>query len=100
MKSIASLLWLVAEWGVLATRIIPFATRWFAWDLSKAVMMEFRKITFSAQRDHGNHDVRTNARMKYLVRTLHFRALVETDCGKPFQPWREMAERKSSDWMG
>jgi sulfite reductase (ferredoxin) len=61
------------------------------------------KSILAAQRDHGNRDVRANARMKYLVHTLgidNFRGLVESYFGKPIQPWREMAEWKYSDWMG
>jgi len=64
---------------------------------------EVTKAIIAAQRDHGNRDVRANARMKYLVHTLgidNFRTLVESYCGKKIQPWREMAEWKYSDWMG
>jgi sulfite reductase (ferredoxin) len=69
----------------------------------KEDMMELCKSIVAAQRDHGNRDVRANARMKYLVHTLgidHFRTLVESYFGKPIEPWREMAEWKYSDWMG
>lgn len=65
--------------------------------------MELLKSIVAAQRDHGNRDVRANARMKYLVHTLgidNFRSLVESYFGKPIQPWRPMAEWKYSDWMG
>jgi len=66
--------------------------------------MECMKAIVAAQRDHGNRDVRANARMKYLVHTLgidHFRTLVESYFGKKIQPWRPMkTEWKYSDWMG
>jgi len=69
----------------------------------KEDMMEVMKSILASQRDHGNRDVRANARMKYLVHTLgidHFRKLVESYFGKPIQPWREIKEWKYSDWMG
>lgn len=69
----------------------------------KEDMMELMKSIVAAQRDHGNRDVRANARMKYLVHTLgidNFKTLVESYFGKPIQPWREIAEWKYSDWMG
>ena len=69
----------------------------------KEDMMELMKSILASQRDHGNRDVRANARMKYLVHTLgidNFRALVESYFGKKIQPWREMAEWKYNDWMG
>jgi sulfite reductase (ferredoxin) len=65
--------------------------------------MELMKCIVAAQRDHGNRDVRANARMKYLVHTLgidNFRKLVESYFGKPIQPWREIPEWKYNDWMG
>jgi len=69
----------------------------------KEDIMECMKAILASQRDHGNRDVRANARMKYLVHTLgidNFRALVESYFGRPIQPWREIAEWKYSDWMG
>jgi sulfite reductase (ferredoxin) len=66
-------------------------------------VMELCKSILAAQRDHGNRDVRPNARMKYLVHNLgidNFRKLVETYFAKPVQPWREIAEWKYHDWMG
>jgi sulfite reductase (ferredoxin) len=66
-------------------------------------VMELCKSILAAQRDHGNRDVRPNARMKYLVHTKgidDFRKLVETYFGKPIEPWREIGEWKYSDWMG
>ena len=69
----------------------------------KEDMMEAMKSILAAQRDHGNRDVRANARMKYLVHTLgidNFRSLVESYLGKKIQPWREIEEFKYNDWMG
>jgi len=69
----------------------------------KEDIMELMKSIVASQRDHGNRDVRANARMKYLVHTLgidNFRSLVESYFGKPIQPWRPMAEWKYNDWMG
>lgn len=69
----------------------------------KEEVMELMKSILAAQRDHGNRDVRANARMKYLVHTLgidNFRKLVESYFGKPIQAWRSMAEWKYNDWMG
>lgn len=43
--------------------------------------MEVCKAILAAQRDHGNREVRANARMKYLVHSLGidgFRSLGET----------------------
>ncbi|KAL3919806.1 MAG: hypothetical protein SGILL_003569 [Bacillariaceae sp.] len=64
---------------------------------------ECLKAILAAQRDHGNRDVRANARMKYLVHTLgidNFKTLVESYFGKKIQPWREIQDWKYSDWMG
>merc|ERR1719157_300749 len=69
----------------------------------KEDIMECLKSILAAQRDHGNRDVRANARMKYLVHTLgieQFTTLVESYFGKKIQPWRDMAEWKYADWMG
>lgn len=69
----------------------------------KEDMMECMKAILASQRDHGNRDVRANARMKYLVHTLgidNFRKLVESYFGKEVQPWRDMKEWKYADWMG
>lgn len=69
----------------------------------KEDMMELTKSILASQRDHGNRDVRANARMKYLVHTLgidNFRSLVESYFGKKIQPWREIPEFKYNDWMG
>jgi len=69
----------------------------------KEDIMELMKSILAAQRDHGNRDVRANARMKYLVHTLgidNFRGLVESYFGKKIQPWRAIQEWKYNDWMG
>jgi len=62
------------------------------------------KAIVAVQRDHGNREVRANARLKYLVHTLGidvFKALVEAYLGdecllkpRPMKPWRY------SDWLG
>ena len=65
--------------------------------------MELMKAIVATQRDHGNREVRANARMKYLVHTLgidQFRRLVESYYGKPIEPWRPIEEFKYNDWMG
>lgn len=69
----------------------------------KEDIMEVLKAIVAAQRDHGNRDVRANARMKYLVHTLgieKFTKLVESYYGKQIAPWRPMADWKYNDWMG
>jgi len=69
----------------------------------KEDVMELMKSIVASQRDHGNRDVRANARMKYLVHTLgidNFRSLVESYFGKTVQPWRPIADWKYNDWMG
>ena len=61
------------------------------------------KAVVAAQRDHGNREVRANARLKYLVHTLGqdaFRALVESYLGRPIAPVAELKEWRYSDWMG
>jgi sulfite reductase (ferredoxin) len=71
--------------------------------IPKEDITECMKAILAAQRDHGNRDVRANARMKYLVHTLgidNFRTLVESYFGKTISPWRDMAEWKYNDWMG
>ncbi|CAM9234634.1 unnamed protein product [Phaeothamnion confervicola] len=65
--------------------------------------LEMVKAILAAQRDHGNREVRANARMKYLVHTLgidRFRQLVESYVGRPVQPWRPLPEWRYSDWLG
>jgi sulfite reductase (ferredoxin) len=65
--------------------------------------MELLKAIVATQRDHGNREVRANARMKYLVHTLGvdaFRKLVESYFGKLVQPWRPIQDFKYNDWMG
>lgn len=65
------------------------------WDLCKAIV--------ATQRDHGNREVRANARMKYLVDKLGidaFRTLVEDYYGEPVEEYREMVPWKYEDWLG
>ena len=69
----------------------------------KEDIMEVLKAIVAAQRDHGNRDVRANARMKYLVHTLgidKFKKLFESYVGKEIAPWRPMEDWKYNDWMG
>jgi sulfite reductase (ferredoxin) len=71
--------------------------------VAKDDVFELMKCIVAAQRDHGNREVRMNARMKYLVHNLGidgFRGLVEGYFGKPIEPWRPMQEWKYMDWMG
>ncbi|GMH81820.1 hypothetical protein TL16_g09054 [Triparma laevis f. inornata] len=71
--------------------------------IAKDDMMEAMKCIIATQRDHGNRDVRANARMKYLVHTLgiqNFKKLVESYLGKEIEPWREQKPFKYADWMG
>ena len=71
----------------------------------KENIMEVCKAILAAQRDHGNREIRANARMKYLVHTLgidDFRSLVETylEDDMKIQPWRDMIAWEYKDWMG
>ncbi|CAM9872517.1 unnamed protein product [Pylaiella littoralis] len=69
----------------------------------KEDILEHCKAILAAQRDHGNREIRANARMKYLVHELgvdRFRQLVESYTGKKVQPWRNMQDWKYSDWLG
>jgi sulfite reductase (ferredoxin) len=71
--------------------------------VAKEDVMELCKSILAAQRDHGNREVRPNARMKYLVHTLGvdaFRTLVEGYFGKPVEPWQSIIDFKYQDWMG
>lgn len=71
--------------------------------VKKEDVMELCKAIVATQRDHGNRDVRPNARMKYLVHTKGidaFRTLVEGYFGKSVEPWRDLPEWKYEDWMG
>ena len=66
-------------------------------------VMELCKSILATQRDHGNRDVRPNARMKYLVHEKgidNFRSLVETYFGKKIKPWKPIKEWEYKDWMG
>ena len=63
---------------------------------------EVMKAVLAVQRDHGNREVRANARLKYLVHTLgidDFRTLTEKYFGQPIEPWRPLPEWKFLDWM-
>ena len=69
----------------------------------KEHFFECMKAILAVQRDHGNREVRSNARLKYLVHTLgidDFRTLTEKYFGQPIEPWRPLPEWKYLDWMG
>lgn len=71
--------------------------------VAKDDILELCKSVLAAQRDHGNREVRLNARMKYLVHTLgidKFKGLVETYFGKTIEPWRDIKPWQYVDWMG
>jgi len=71
--------------------------------VAKEDICEVLKAILASQRDHGNRDVRANARMKYLVYTLgidNFKKLVESYYGKEIAPWRTIIDWKYNDWMG
>jgi len=69
----------------------------------KESFFEAMKAILAVQRDHGNREVRSNARLKYLVHTLgidDFRTLTEEYFGEKFEPWRPLPEWRYLDWMG
>ena len=71
--------------------------------VAKEDFFECMKAILATQRDHGNREVRSSARLKYLVHTLgvdDFRALVESYYGKPISPWVALPEWRYLDWMG
>lgn len=71
--------------------------------VAKDDVMELCKAILATQRDHGNREVRPNARMKYLVHERGidgFRTLVEGYFGKPISAWRETKPWQYQDWMG
>jgi len=71
--------------------------------VKKEDFFEAMKAILAVQRDHGNREVRSSARLKYLVHTLGvdgFRSLVEKYHGKSIEPWAPLPEWKYLDWMG
>ena len=71
--------------------------------VEKDDFFEAMKAILAVQRDHGNREVRSAARLKYLVHTLGidaFRTLVEKYHGKPIAPWVPLPPWKYIDWMG
>jgi len=71
--------------------------------VKEADFFECLKAIIAVQRDHGNREVRSSARLKYLVHTLGvdgFRALVEKYLGQKMEPWVPLPEWKYLDWMG
>jgi len=71
--------------------------------VDKQDITECLKAILAAQRDHGNREVRANARLKYLVHTLgvdKFRKLTESYMGSKMKPWVPLPEWKNVDWLG
>jgi len=71
--------------------------------VSKEDLPELMKAILATQRDHGNREVRANARMKYLVHSLgvaNFRKLVESYFGKKISPMVPLPAWRMVDWMG
>lgn len=71
--------------------------------VSKDDLPELMKAILATQRDHGNREVRANARLKYLVHTLgidNFRKLVESYHGKKVGKWVPLPAWRMVDWMG
>jgi len=71
--------------------------------VKKEDFFEAMKAILAVQRDHGNREVRSAARLKYLVHTLgidKFRSLVEDYHGKPIEPWAPLPPWKYLDWLG
>jgi len=71
--------------------------------VKKEDFFEAMKAILAVQRDHGNREVRSSARLKYLVHTLGidgFRSLVEKYHGKAIEPWQPLPEWKYVDWLG
>lgn len=65
--------------------------------------VEVLKAIIATQRDHGDREIRANARMKYLVHKSGieaFRRLVASYFGKLPEPERPLPDWKYSDWMG
>jgi sulfite reductase (ferredoxin) len=66
-------------------------------------LVDALKAIVACQRDHGNREVRANARLKYLVHTLGeapFRSLVESYLGAEIAPVKDLKPWRYSDWMG
>merc|ERR1719421_792899 len=83
-------------------KTIPFAAQHLGF-APKEHFFEAMKAVLAVTRDHGNREVRKNARLKYLVNTLgidDFRTLTEKYFGQKFEPWRELPPWKYIDWMG
>ena len=62
------------------------------------------KAILATYRDYGNREVRSNARLKYLVHKLginKYRDLVHAYLPEPWiEPWRELPPWEYTDWMG
>eukprot|EP00292_Cryptomonas_paramecium_P004146 CAMPEP_0113711836 /NCGR_PEP_ID=MMETSP0038_2-20120614/31010_1 /TAXON_ID=2898 /ORGANISM="Cryptomonas paramecium" /LENGTH=684 /DNA_ID=CAMNT_0000638201 /DNA_START=65 /DNA_END=2119 /DNA_ORIENTATION=+ /assembly_acc=CAM_ASM_000170 len=71
--------------------------------VAKEDINEVLKAILAAWRDHGNREVRANARLKYLLHTIgidNFRNLVEKYSAKKIKPWVPLPPWKLVDWLG
>jgi len=70
----------------------------------KDKLMETLKAILATYRDYGNREVRSNARLKYLVHKLgidKYRDLVHAYLPEAWiEPWRELPPWEYTDWMG
>jgi sulfite reductase (ferredoxin) len=81
---------------------VPYAGRHLGF-VKKEDFFEAMKAVVAVTRDHGNREVRNQARLKYLVNAVgidDFRTLTEKYFGQKFEPFRPMKEFKYIDWMG
>jgi len=66
-------------------------------------IFEVLKAIVAVQRDHGNREVRMNARMKYLIQLWgidKFRDYVEQYSGVEMLPYKKLPTWKYEDWLG
>eukprot|EP00179_Madagascaria_erythrocladioides_P011584 CAMPEP_0198370374 /NCGR_PEP_ID=MMETSP1450-20131203/156683_1 /TAXON_ID=753684 ORGANISM="Madagascaria erythrocladiodes, Strain CCMP3234" /NCGR_SAMPLE_ID=MMETSP1450 /ASSEMBLY_ACC=CAM_ASM_001115 /LENGTH=650 /DNA_ID=CAMNT_0044077915 /DNA_START=252 /DNA_END=2204 /DNA_ORIENTATION=+ len=71
--------------------------------VAKDKIADLIKAIVATQRDHGNREVRANARMKYLVHKVgidEFRRMVEGYFGEKIEPYRDLPPWKYMDWLG
>eukprot|EP00181_Compsopogon_caeruleus_P001749 CAMPEP_0184677470 /NCGR_PEP_ID=MMETSP0312-20130426/59_1 /TAXON_ID=31354 /ORGANISM="Compsopogon coeruleus, Strain SAG 36.94" /LENGTH=638 /DNA_ID=CAMNT_0027125377 /DNA_START=606 /DNA_END=2522 /DNA_ORIENTATION=+ len=71
--------------------------------VTKDKLPDLIKAIVATQRDHGNREVRMNARMKYLVQKVgieQFRKLVEGYFGEQIEEFRPLPEWSYMDWLG
>lgn len=71
--------------------------------VKKEDFFEAMKAVLAVTRDHGNREVRAQARLKYLVHHVgidDFRKLTEKYFGQKFEPWRPLPEWENLHWLG